>query len=91
MKIKYLKKNEIFSSLILAWRRRLAASLFKKVLPSIEPPTEEIKTEEKIEEEEDDDDDDVDKDIDEQVLKLNEQQRKEAKRLKKKISNLLIK
>jgi hypothetical protein len=85
MKIKYLKKqNEIFSSLILAWRRRLAASFFKKVLPSIEPPTEEIKTEEQIEEEgEDDDDDEVDKDIDEQLLKLNEQQRKEAKRLKK--------
>lgn len=70
-------------SLILAWRRHLAAGLFKKALPTIEPPTiDGEKTEEKVEGAggEDDEDDEVDKDIEEQLLKLNEQQRKEAKR-----------
>ena len=69
--------------MILAWRRHIAASLFKKILPIIDPPTE---NPEKVEqptldgEEDDDGEDDVDKDIEEQLLHLNEQQRKEAKR-----------
>jgi hypothetical protein len=62
--------------LILAWRRHLAALLYKKTIPAVEPSTEENKIEESIEE-----DDEIDKDIEEQLLKLNEQQRKEAKRL----------
>jgi AdoMet-dependent rRNA methyltransferase SPB1 len=78
--IKVLGRREI--SLILAWRRHMAASLFKKTAPAVEPSTEENKTEEPTEkDEEDNDDDDVDKDVEEQLLKLNEQQRKEAKRL----------
>ena len=67
--------------MILAWRRRLAASLFKKAAaPAVEPSTEENKTEEPTEKDEEEDDD-MDKDIEEQLLKLTEQQRKEAKRL----------
>ncbi len=64
--------------MILAWRRHLAASLFKKTVPAVEPSTEEKKIEETI-----DEDDEMDKDIEEQLLKLNEQQRKEAKRFEK--------
>ncbi|CAF4460971.1 unnamed protein product, partial [Adineta steineri] len=77
--IKVLGRREI--TLILAWRRHLAASIFKNTLPRIEPSTEENKTEEKTEEKvEKDEDDEDDADIEEQLLKLTEQQRKEAKR-----------
>jgi len=72
---------KFFFSLILAWRRHLLASLFKKTLPSIEQQTDEKKIEEKVEkDDEEEEDDDIDKDVEEQLLKLNEQQRKEAKR-----------
>lgn len=73
--IKVLGRREISS--ILAWRRHIAASLFKKTLPTVEPTTTttEEKPEEAIEE-----DEDMDKDIEEQLLQLNEKQRKEAKR-----------
>ncbi|CAF4604475.1 unnamed protein product [Rotaria sp. Silwood1] len=84
--IKVLGRREI--TLILAWRRHLAASLFKKTLPSIEQQLDETKKEEKTEKDQDDEndeDDDIDKDIEEQLLKLNEQQRKEAKRKRKHI------
>jgi hypothetical protein len=77
----------IFFRLILAWRRHIAASFFKKILPAIEQPTDETKTEEPLEKVDGDEDeiDDIDKDIEEQLLKLNEQQRKEAKRFLKNI------
>ena len=72
--IKVLGRREISS--ILAWRRHMAASFFKKILPIAEPPTATTTaTEETIEE-----DEDMDKDIEEQLLQMNEQQRKEAKR-----------
>ncbi|CAF1008840.1 unnamed protein product [Adineta steineri] len=80
--IKVLGRREI--TLILAWRRHLAASIFRNTLPRIEPSTEENKTEEKTEEKvEKDEDDEDDADIEEQLLKLTEQQRKEAKRKRK--------
>ena len=80
----------LFSRSILAWRRHIAATFFKHKLPRLEPEpegdqpkgdAEPEKTEEKTgEKDEDDEDDDIDKDIEEQLLKMNEQQRKEAKR-----------
>ncbi|CAF2672416.1 unnamed protein product [Rotaria sp. Silwood2] len=84
--IKVLGRREI--TLILGWRRHLAASLFKKILPTIEQQSDETKKEEKIDKDQDDEndeDDDIDKDIEEQLLKLNEQQRKDAKRKRKHI------
>jgi len=74
-------------SLILAWRRHLAASIFKKAPSQIEQKTDEAEKEkvEEAGEEEEHDEDDFDKDIEEQLLKLNEQQRKEAKRKRKHI------
>ncbi|CAF3257565.1 unnamed protein product [Rotaria socialis] len=85
--IKVLGRREI--TLILAWRRHLAASLFKKALPIVEQQPDETKkvetTENDREGEKDDEEDDMDKDIEEQLLKLSEQQRKEAKRKRKHI------
>ena len=70
---------------ILAWRRHIAATFFKTTLPRLEPEpgSEQPKKDdeaEKTEEKDEDEDDDIDKDIEEQLLKMNEQQRKEAKR-----------
>ena len=68
--------------LILSWRRHLAASLFKTSLPEVVPvetPTENGSLSKEDQAEKDDEDED-DQDIEEQLLKLNEQQRKEAKR-----------
>ena len=71
--------------LILSWRRHLAASLFRATpldaaaAAVVEPPTENgaVSKEDQPEKDEEDADD---QDIEEQLLKLNEQQRKEAKR-----------
>lgn len=76
--LKVLGRREI--NLIVGWRRHLAASIFRKAPPVIEPTVEKEKIEKTAEEEEDEEEDGVDKDIEEQLLKLNEQQRKEAKR-----------
>lgn len=69
--------------LIIGWRRRLLASLYKKAVAANgeNKVEQENGAEEKAEEgEENDVDDEEDKDIEEQLLELNEQQRKEAKR-----------
>jgi len=70
--------------LIIGWRRRLLASLYKKAAAANgeNKVEQENGAEEKAEEEEEenDNDDEEDKDIEEQLLELNEQQRKEAKR-----------
>ena len=55
----------------------MAGSLFKKTHLRIEQQSNEIEQEQN---EDADDNNDIDKDIEEQLLQLNEQQRKEAKR-----------
>ena len=55
----------------------MAGSLFKKALFRIEQQSNEIEQEQNKDA---DDNNDIDKDIEEQLLQLNEQQRKEAKR-----------
>ncbi|UJR20609.1 hypothetical protein I4U23_023734 [Adineta vaga] len=79
--IKVLGRREI--TLILAWRRHMHASFYKKALPQVEVPTTEKKPVKEGEEIENDEKDEEDDDIEEQLLKLNEQQRKEAKRKRK--------
>ena len=71
-----LWSNVLFRS-ILAWRRHMFASFYKKAPLRTEATNEEKKVEEEAENDEKDEEDD---DIEEQLLKLNEQQRKEAKR-----------
>ncbi|CAF0795514.1 unnamed protein product [Adineta ricciae] len=76
--IKVLGRREITS--ILAWRRHMFASFYKKAPLRTEATSEEKKVEEETENGEKDEED---ADIEEQLLKLNEQQRKEAKRKRK--------
>lgn len=73
--------------MILGWRRHIAASLFRKTLPVVESTTDNIVEVQQPNEdgEEAEEEDDMDKDIEEQLLQLNEQQRKEAKRFVKKM------
>lgn len=66
---------------LLSWRRHLAASLFKAEKKVALVPESDGKIDENaIEKKDDPEEEDLDQDIEEQLLLLNEQQRKEAKR-----------